>query len=817
MSSSQDEGMASSSQTLDGLPESVLETLVSQIMLACPSLTSTLLSGMGKRVHSCAVRTLFTSVTLHDDARHFMAANVSPLASQHPLQALLSNPERVPGSLGLVTIDEDEEDSDSDAAGKYARVAVQPMSAKDLAHLLSTCVQLEEFLWISSNLPPDGIGEVLADNCSRLSAFMFVPEPPLRAALAGTAPSGRPNIPKWDAPSLSLLASLPLTKLHITRLSQSGARSLMAFFSQLGEESLLEDVKLDFLWLDDPLCEKLVEAGRKIKRLDVSTSGTKLTDKSIINIFDGCDSLETFGLIEAQGRLTRNLWSKIDKTPPRLHTLKVCMSESGPHHSWTADHLLSLSHLQLQTISHLTIMRLTSSPQQSASGTALEYNAPIDDVAILKVIPKDLVAAIKEATALTVLECDWWSWKPEDVKTILERCTQLEYLKLAFDAPFAKLLTLTSVFIPLTNLLKLSICIPYSHSPGLVPALSSPLSTTLPCNPLTPAASPVRRRTSLPSPVTDFASQVFVADDSKHGEQADPSLPPIRDVKRFVKKCPRLTELEWYGRNGRGRWLVSRSVATSKINTNVSVKYYPPLATQNAWNRAILEKNAMDAIHAGSTFSHNIERNGQAWTGPKAEQFFVQRTAEKDREDVAAANDRAGRSNGNGKRCSISLTSPSGNISLNTDRKSNNSVSPVMPYTPLSPRMQSEPFTDLVTVSTNAEAPSSSSPQSTPPRGTSSEPPPDNGNVSGRVRRTTPPSPIPATPGSPAGRGRGGNAGREGRGRGGHANGKSGGRGSRRNGTGDSGGSSRNGGSNGRGHGTARGGGGKRKTTVRAT
>lgn len=74
--------------------------------------------------------------------------------------------------------------------------------------------------------------------------------------------------------------------------------------TQLGEDSLLEDVSLDFVWLDDPLCEKVVEAGRRIRKLKVGTSGTKLTDKGLGSIFEGCDALEDFALVEAQGKLT---------------------------------------------------------------------------------------------------------------------------------------------------------------------------------------------------------------------------------------------------------------------------------------------------------------------------------------------------------------------------------------------------------------------------------------------------------------------------------------------------------------------------------
>jgi hypothetical protein len=124
---------------------------------------------------------------------------------------------------------------------------------------------------------------------------------------AVSPPSRRPAVPKWNAPSLPLLAALPVTKLHITRLSQQGSRALTVLFSHLGEDSLLEDVNLDFVWLDDSLCQKVVEAGRRIRKFKIGTCGTKLTDKGLISILEGCDALEDFSLIEAQGELAATL------------------------------------------------------------------------------------------------------------------------------------------------------------------------------------------------------------------------------------------------------------------------------------------------------------------------------------------------------------------------------------------------------------------------------------------------------------------------------------------------------------------------------
>lgn len=38
--------------------------------------------------------------------------------------------------------------------------------------------------------------------------------------------------------------------------------------------------------------------------------------------------------------------------------------------------------------------------------------------------------------------------------------------------------------------------------------------------------------------------------------EADPSIPPIKDIRRCVRKLPNLTEISWIGRGGKGTWHV---------------------------------------------------------------------------------------------------------------------------------------------------------------------------------------------------------------------------------------------------------------------
>ena len=124
--------------------------------------------------------------------------------------------------------------------------------------------------------------------------FSYTPVSPI-------GPTTRMSTSKWSSPSLPLLAHLPLTCLRLNQLSQPGSRALFTLLSNMSEYSSLDDVSIDFVFLDDQLCERIVEAGRRIKRLRIGTSGTKLTDKGICTLVEGCDALEELVLDEVQG------------------------------------------------------------------------------------------------------------------------------------------------------------------------------------------------------------------------------------------------------------------------------------------------------------------------------------------------------------------------------------------------------------------------------------------------------------------------------------------------------------------------------------
>ena len=307
------------------------------------------------------------------------------------------------------------------------------------------------------------------------------------------------------------------------------------------------------------------------------------------------------------------------------------------------------------------------------------YDTHLDDVAALKPVPRELLDRLKDSNVLKILECDWWAWKPLDLKEVLEDNPELEEISIVFDAPFSKLFALGNVFANMLQLRRLRVSITPRYAPG-VPVGPSSLghpqqqSSTGPTGLITPASSPVTvthgfgNRTeisplsrpstlSLPAssttgeplqtppltpsepcpplgssvPSTSPLTSINAAPLTVPAVPVDPSLPSARDVLKFARRCPKLDQIDWYGRNARGTWLVQRdpSPVSSSLNS-VRVDFIPPsFACPDILERAARER---DAQMWGWT--PTIPRMGHEWTGSGAEAHNV--AVEKEKE--AAAN-----------------------------------------------------------------------------------------------------------------------------------------------------------------------------------
>ena len=124
------------------------------------------------------------------------------------------------------------------------------------------------------------------------------------------------------------------------------------------------------------------------------------------------------------GRLTRTLWTKPGHYPVALRRFRVAINESASHHSWTADHLMSLHGIPFSVLKSFSLVRIEAYPHL-IDGVPV-YDNVIDDIACLKPVPQDLVDKVCGAKFLSILECDWWAWSIADLKAILDNCTELE-------------------------------------------------------------------------------------------------------------------------------------------------------------------------------------------------------------------------------------------------------------------------------------------------------------------------------------------------------------------------------------------------------
>jgi len=68
----------------------------------------------------------------------------------------------------------------------------------------------------------------------------------------------------------------------------------------------------------------------------------------------------------------------------------------------------------MNNFTHLTILRVVR-----------PFDSHVSELASIKTIPSAFVDSFNDAFNLEVLECDWWSWRPEDLKVPLEACSVL--------------------------------------------------------------------------------------------------------------------------------------------------------------------------------------------------------------------------------------------------------------------------------------------------------------------------------------------------------------------------------------------------------
>jgi hypothetical protein len=128
-------------------------------------------------------------------------------------------------------------------------------------------------------------------------------------------------------------------------------------------------------------------------------------------------------------------------------------------------------------------------------------------------------------------------------------------------------LSMATPFSHMTSLHTLHVSIPPRHipPPGLIPPttpISSPSalkSSPLGLHPTSnPNPSPPYSHSDLHHNHDPYDPSTTLLHPLLLAKSNDPTLPASKEIKKFVRRVPKLTELGWVGRDGVGRWLIAR-------------------------------------------------------------------------------------------------------------------------------------------------------------------------------------------------------------------------------------------------------------------
>ncbi|EJU04236.1 hypothetical protein DACRYDRAFT_114606 [Dacryopinax primogenitus] len=536
---------------LHRIPDTVLDIIVGNIVFISPASVPALLSSSA-RIRCSTLRALFSTVTIPDDTRHTLSPEDDayiPLGDKHA-RAFLAEPEIYGAYIKTLKITDpvilhNENCSNNnlflftggtrkEPTGLLTPV---PISTHTIDLWLRCIPSLQNFIWCSTSLPPDGICETLGLHSKMLRCFAYEPASSLLVTPVekGVGCSVTP----------SSLSTSPITNHICISTFTKWYTSVITLIT-----IMLRVRVIDVVWFDEELCDAIAGLER-LTSLTIGTSGTTLRDRGLQRLIGGCRSLQHLSLRDVEGRISRSFWSSVI-LPPSLRSFVISMSESGPHHSWTADHLYSLANLSLSHLESIRIKRVLNPIID------LGFDAPVDDVGRWPgtLIPSELAESLKGK--IRVLDCDWWLWSLGDLRTVLDRCPDMEVIRIGLDVPFTKIFSLTSCLSALRNLRAISLCVPAEHAPQSpipkdVPIWCppSPVTPVIPHLPPTPLSSPVKRATYATYRVSESPTPPM---ETACTGMTDPALPSLRDIKKLAKKCQKLEILG----ESRGTWTIDR-------------------------------------------------------------------------------------------------------------------------------------------------------------------------------------------------------------------------------------------------------------------
>ncbi|CDZ98295.1 hypothetical protein [Phaffia rhodozyma] len=568
---------------MESLPPLILKKIIFFILTSSARLIPILLASLGKKVHEATKSVVFERIDVElpackedNDSRN---NSIGEIRERGKWKAVLGNPARYASSVRMITVHPPLYPQLTGSPSIFT--SIDQGELEIFLPLVLACKEnLDRILWRGIGVWGDQVGEQLL-NLPKLKHLSLVASP---LSPASTLTQHQPNsIPRFNLPH-----PIPsqLETLELSRLSVVGTKNLSLHLTTLPRDASLEKISIESALMDDQLCELITKAGRGVKNVWLRTSGTKLTDKGILAILEDCPSLESFCLSEVQGRLSKTLWSKVEVFPETLRHLRIEISDVGPHHSWTTDHLLSISDITVNNLETFSVVR--SIPPVCLFPVPPQGHPPprVDEACIYGPLPDELLCKIcDKGTRLKVLELDWWTIGKDALEKITKKRRGLEKLRVTFDAPFGKLLAMTTAFSHLPQLQVLHVSIPPSHLPLpqaiTLPPTTPPLSTspllpkaTLPhlLSDGTPLDQPIMASSQEPDLFlshygSSSTSSLSSAEEDDHldlpkslnpllwQKSIEPTIPLLKDVKKFMRRVPKLIELGWVGRSGVGFWI----------------------------------------------------------------------------------------------------------------------------------------------------------------------------------------------------------------------------------------------------------------------
>ncbi|KAM0790794.1 hypothetical protein ACM66B_004642 [Microbotryomycetes sp. NB124-2] len=574
---------------LSHLPEAALRRTVAFVLQDEPNAAVTLLTQCGRLISHVTRAYLYERVALEDDDAVLVAASDDRYGAwTSQLRIVMHNDEAASLVKHLAIVPACTVPSSSTAAGsamvtpETSRVQLDPSSDDDTDHsdaqlhhlddkgllmVLSRLENLSRFDWNAPRLPRFSLPKALEVATPQLLEFRF----DMRDGLG--EPPGFTSQLRWDAGSLSSLP-VSLTTLELSGLTSAGIRSLETALTALRNLEYLDIHHTPFV--DDALLEETGASAHKLRHLRVGDmQGTKLTDDGIVKLLQASESLEKFELDCVEGRLTKQCWAKVTEAPDTLQELVLRYSEAGPHKSWTLDHIASLhSVLSIPSLVKLTIARRIE-PACLEFGRLDNVKNPIDPLMAGVQCPKVLLEALQttglrwHAMDLSLFELDL-----EDLKTIMDSCTNLTSLSALLAADLKSVLSLTASFGSCARLKHFGVSVAPSHMPamGRTGFKSFGHGTQLP---MTPQSSPESQRPSLAFPEIVEAPlsppQIHSRRSSASGSSAlHPALesfvPATKDWRKFLRKTQSLESFAWTGRGGVGTWRFQRRGGVSAVS-----------------------------------------------------------------------------------------------------------------------------------------------------------------------------------------------------------------------------------------------------------